>query len=151
MRDIPIQDMTIERLRAELQAEYNRQAVVDTLNKQLQTENKKLRSCIGQEFSPADCLVLFQDTKQLQTKNERLKEQLIQAASQHYCKTCGEILDGYKRDETYAENDRLKENLRIYGKHKTGCPYHGISLLCDCGFKKIMEDSKLLKGIDYDR
>ena len=89
--------------------------------------------------------------KQLQTKNKKLKEQLIQAASQHYCKTCGEILDGYKRDETYAENDRLKENLRIYGKHKTGCPYHGISLLCDCGFKKIMEDSKLLKGIDYDR
>jgi chromosome segregation ATPase len=38
MRDIPIQDMTIERLRAELQAEYNRQAVVDTLNKQLRAE-----------------------------------------------------------------------------------------------------------------
>ena len=44
MRDIPIQDMTIERLRAELQAEYNRQAVVDTLNKQLRAELDSLKA-----------------------------------------------------------------------------------------------------------
>ena len=43
--------------------------------RKLQAENEKLRKCIGEEFSPEDCLLLLQDTKQLQAERDELYRQ----------------------------------------------------------------------------
>ena len=42
----------------------------------LQAENKKLRSMLGEEFSPETCELICTDTKQLQAENVELRSKI---------------------------------------------------------------------------
>lgn len=42
------------------------------------------------------CTLRQEKIKRLEVENQMLKQQIKQAAKQHYCKICGNTLNGYK-------------------------------------------------------